>query len=183
MFPREAPLDGPATVTLEARSWAKPGSGLAEEGDREVGVEFRERNETVLLSDGSKGLAARGACAGAGGGGARPLPRTLPPPSFRPDMDDRRAGAQSVAGVWMAATAVLDSRGRATHCNSSSFLCSRKGRRPDRHGVSPRRCCTASRGGWLEFRIGNGERRGEAAMAVEVASAGLARELQRSLVG
>ena len=99
MFPREAPLDGLPTVTLEARSWEKAGSGPDEDGEREVGVEFCEWNDTALLSDGAKGLAARGACPWAwawprewtGGGGARPLPlpRTLPPPSFRADMDGR----------------------------------------------------------------------------------------------
>lgn len=53
-------MDGPATVTLEARSWEKSGSGLDEDGERDVGVELREGNDTVLLSDGAKGLAARG---------------------------------------------------------------------------------------------------------------------------
>ena len=58
----------------------------------EFWVEFRECNETVLLSEGANGLRARGECDGAGedddDGGARPLPlpRTRPPPSLRPDM-------------------------------------------------------------------------------------------------
>jgi hypothetical protein len=82
-------------VTLEARSCEKSGSGLDEDGESEPGVEFREWKDTVLLSEGAKGLAALGACAwtwawawGTEGGGARPLPlpRILPPPSFRPDM-------------------------------------------------------------------------------------------------
>lgn len=54
--------DDPPTVTLEVRSWEKSGSGLDDEGEREMGVEFRERRDTVLLSDcGAKGLADRGA--------------------------------------------------------------------------------------------------------------------------
>jgi hypothetical protein len=46
---------------LEARSWEKSGSGLEEDGESETGVEFRERTDLVLLSDGAKGLEARGA--------------------------------------------------------------------------------------------------------------------------
>jgi hypothetical protein len=71
-------------VTFEARSWAKSGSGLDDDGERETGVELCELIETVL-SDGAKGLAARGEWAD-GGASPLPLPRILPPPSFRADM-------------------------------------------------------------------------------------------------
>lgn len=42
MFPVEAPLDGPAMVTLEVRSCEKSGSGLDDDGETETGVEFRD---------------------------------------------------------------------------------------------------------------------------------------------
>lgn len=53
-------MDGPATVTLAARSCEKWGSGLEEDGESELGGEMREWKDTVLLSDGANGLAARG---------------------------------------------------------------------------------------------------------------------------
>lgn len=52
----------------------------------ELGVSFREYSDVVLTSDGGKGLTALGLCAGEGGARPFPLPRTLPPPSLRPDM-------------------------------------------------------------------------------------------------
>lgn len=81
-------MDGPSTVTLAARSCEKSASGPDEGGDNELGVEFRELTDAVLLSEGAKGLAARGPWAEDGGGGARPfpLPRIRPPPSLRADM-------------------------------------------------------------------------------------------------
>jgi hypothetical protein len=63
---------------------------LEDGGDIDSLVELREWNETVLLSEGGNGLWALGDGVGAGesDGGARPLPlpRTLPPPSLRPDI-------------------------------------------------------------------------------------------------
>lgn len=46
---------------MEARSWEKSGSGLEDEGDREMGVELREWDgkESVLASDPGRGLADR----------------------------------------------------------------------------------------------------------------------------
>jgi hypothetical protein len=73
-------------LICEARSWLKSGRGPDEGGERELGVEFRERNETVLASDGAKGLVALGVWAGDGGARPFPLPRILPPPSLRPDI-------------------------------------------------------------------------------------------------
>jgi hypothetical protein len=84
----EAPSEGPARSILDVRSWLKSGRGPDDGGERELGVEFREWNETVLASDGAKGLAALGVCAGEGGARPLPLPRILPPPSFRPDMSN-----------------------------------------------------------------------------------------------
>jgi hypothetical protein len=72
-------------LMLDARSWLKSGRGPEEGGETEFGVVFREC-ETVLTSEGAKGLAALGVLAGEGGARPFPLPRTLPPPSFRPDM-------------------------------------------------------------------------------------------------
>jgi len=78
-----APLAGRPRLIFDARSCeVDSGSGLEEGGDMELG----ELKETVLLSDGAKGLAARGAWAGGGGARPLPLPRILPPPSLRLDM-------------------------------------------------------------------------------------------------
>lgn len=86
LFAGEAPWDGPARVTLEARSCEKSGSGLDEGGDNELGVELCECKDTVLLSEGGKGLVALVRWTEGGGARPFPLPRILPPPSFRPDM-------------------------------------------------------------------------------------------------
>lgn len=75
-------------LMLEAKSWPKSGRGPRDGGERGLGVEIRDWNETVLDSDGAKGLAALGLCAGGGGARPFPVPRILPPPSFRPDMND-----------------------------------------------------------------------------------------------
>lgn len=52
----------------------------------------------MLLSDGGNGLEDRGARVEEEGGGARPLPlpRTLPPPSFRADMIAVESGLPEV---------------------------------------------------------------------------------------
>jgi hypothetical protein len=45
---------------LAVRSCEKSGSGLDDDGESVLGVEFRDANDTVLLSDGADGLRARG---------------------------------------------------------------------------------------------------------------------------
>jgi hypothetical protein len=60
----------------------------------EFWVEFREWKDMVLLSEGGKGLCARGDGEeddAVGGARPLPLPRILPPPSFRPDMMAERS--------------------------------------------------------------------------------------------
>lgn len=71
------------------------GRGTDDDGEMESRVELGETKETVLLSEGAKGLTARLRADGDGDGddndavgGARPLPlpKMRPPPSLRPDM-------------------------------------------------------------------------------------------------
>lgn len=69
------------------RSWPKDGSGLEETGGEiEFCGECWELNESVLPSDGANGLEDLGGWASGGGTRPFPLPRTRPPPSFRPDI-------------------------------------------------------------------------------------------------
>ena len=92
-----APFDGPARLMFAVRSCEKSGRGLEERGEMEFCVEFLECIDTVLSASdgGAKGLEARAPLAGdADGGGASPLPlpRTLPPPSFRLDIVPKTSG-------------------------------------------------------------------------------------------
>ena len=51
-----------------------------------TGGDIEDDLSEAELSDGVKGLAARGTFGGVGGARALPLPRMRPPPSLRPDM-------------------------------------------------------------------------------------------------
>lgn len=86
-----SPLLGLAAPRLTAdwRSFAKPGKGLGLPTETEAGGEEPDK---TLSEEVATGLATRlGTGEGAGGASPLPLPRTLPPPSLRPDMVDEEA--------------------------------------------------------------------------------------------